>query len=73
MQHGRARKKFSPMKAAKRNFFSIFSRLTGPGSARFSPSADVIAFRGLTYLTADDQNTSLETFKINNRRSRLAA
>jgi hypothetical protein len=61
------------MKAAGRNFFSICSGLTGPRGARFSPRADVITFSGLIHLTADHQALSLETLKINNKRSRLAA
>jgi hypothetical protein len=37
--------------------------LTRPPCARFSLPADVINVPRLTYLTADDQDTSLETFK----------
>jgi hypothetical protein len=33
----------------------------------------VITFSALIHLTADHQSLSLETFKINNKRSRLAA
>jgi hypothetical protein len=63
----------SRMKPDKRNFFSIYSGLTGPRGARFSPPVNVITFLALIHLTAIHQSSSLETFKINNRRSRLAA
>jgi hypothetical protein len=58
---------------AEGNFFSICSGLTGPRRARFSPSADVITFSGSIHLTAIHQSSDLERFKMNNRRSRLAA
>jgi hypothetical protein len=56
----------------KENVFSICFGLTGRRGARFSPAVDVITFSGVIHL-ATDQTSSLEAFKINNRRSRLAA
>jgi hypothetical protein len=74
---GLSRKQFAVSNAALqrgREFFSQFLlSLTETRCARFSAPADVITFSGLIYLTTDHQSTSLETFKKDNMRSRLAA
>jgi hypothetical protein len=56
---------------AKKFFLNLFSASRSP-AARFSPSADVITFWGLIHLK-QTKSSSLETFKINNTRSRQAA
>jgi hypothetical protein len=43
-------------------FFSIYFRLTGRRSARFSPATDVVGFTGL--IQPQTKSSSLETFKI---------
>jgi hypothetical protein len=60
--------------AARSRIFSQFLlSLTETRCARFSAPADVITFSGLIYLTTNHQSTSLEAFKKDNMRSRLAA
>jgi hypothetical protein len=64
--------KITSNKTGPKKFFLNLFLLSETRATRFSPSADVITFWRLIHLTAN-QSSSLETFKINNTRSRQAA
>jgi hypothetical protein len=64
--------KIASNKTARKKFFLTLFLPCQSGAARFSPSMDVVTFQGLIQSQAG-QSSSLETFKINNTRSRQAA